>query len=685
MLQFLRQHAVSLLQHYGTRPLLWNTNGTAQANWADGYIPLLTTYTKEDSEAKGLRRIADPKAPRPAVHFSALEIVQQNRFSLFWGERGSGKTSFALDLALNLAGEQLRHNEYNLKNFIRPIPRNDQNLVQVESWNLPLTWPVYALVHPQDHWEQFYARIEHLLEHDNCLLIVDGLENFFNPDEVLNELEKLYLEQDGLRLVILANRFLCQGLHVPFTLAQFSIMELNAAQQRALSTDTPVQKGQEARPNLVVAANAVGKLADGEATSLAVADIWLDNAAPLSVRKELQVVITAYWQGNRQALDQLPQTLQNFFRSDFAQTTLFPVIAAYALLDMEDDARLATLGSDLSLWRRAIPFLVTLLQKRQQTIVPLTRGLLSMDDPSATGLRYGANFVLQHLQDDLSIQQLCRSALLNFLQRAASPIPTKNEVAHMLAALGDQRNFDDLISIPAGYATLGSDTHVNSSPVHTIYVKAFKIGRFPVTNSQYALFVQQTAHTWPAFNTLLPAQANIPATDVTWYDAQAYCAWLTQRWRKEGRISASEVVRLPTEPEWEWAARGPQPDYAGKVCYPWGSQWRSDLCNSSELGLNKPTSVGLSAAGRSLFDVEDMAGQIWEWTSTLWGKDMAHPDYTYPYCNDGREDLNAPATIRRVLRGGCFSSPSLKANCSYRGSLEPNGFWRGNGFRIAVA
>jgi iron(II)-dependent oxidoreductase len=80
-----------------------------------------------------------------------------------------------------------------------------------------------------------------------------------------------------------------------------------------------------------------------------------------------------------------------------------------------------------------------------------------------------------------------------------------------------------------------------------------------------------------------------------------------------------------------------------------------------------------------------MAGQIWEWATTLWGADMATPHFKYPYRNDGREALDAGSSIRRVLRGGCFSSGKLKACCTYRGSLEPDGFWRGNGFRIAVS
>jgi iron(II)-dependent oxidoreductase len=181
-----------------------------------------------------------------------------------------------------------------------------------------------------------------------------------------------------------------------------------------------------------------------------------------------------------------------------------------------------------------------------------------------------------------------------------------------------------------------------------------------------------------------PTWATYPATDLTWHDARAYCWWLGDKWRAEGRIGAHEEVRLPTEAEWERAARGDQRDGGPAVVYPWGESWRDDAANSEEAGFNAPCALGLFPAGASPYGVMDMAGQVWEWTMTLWGDDMATPSFRYPYADDGREDTEAAPTIRRVLRGGCFSSGRLKANCTYRGSLEPNGFWRGNGFRIVV-
>jgi iron(II)-dependent oxidoreductase len=172
--------------------------------------------------------------------------------------------------------------------------------------------------------------------------------------------------------------------------------------------------------------------------------------------------------------------------------------------------------------------------------------------------------------------------------------------------------------------------------------------------------------------------------DLTWHDARACCAWLTARWRAEGRIAPQETVRLPTEPEWEYAARGAQPDSAG-ITYPWQGAWQALRCNSEEAGLNATCAVGLFPAGASWCGAEDMAGNIWEWCSTLWGADMAAPRFRYPHAEDGREDTAAGPRVRRVLRGGCFSSGRERACCTYRGSLEPDGFWRGNGFRVVVS
>ena len=144
-------------------------------------------------------------------------------------------------------------------------------------------------------------------------------------------------------------------------------------------------------------------------------------------------------------------------------------------------------------------------------------------------------------------------------------------------------------------------------------------------------------------------------------------------------------MRLATEPEWEYAARGARTTNPGEAVYSWPGTWAPDHSNSEEAGFNDTCPVGIFPKGRSPWGCYDLCGQIWEWTTTLWGDDMATPSWKYPYTDDGREALDAAPRIRRVLRGGCFSSSKDKACCTYRGSLEPAGFWRGNGFRVVVS
>lgn len=232
---------------------------------------------------------------------------------------------------------------------------------------------------------------------------------------------------------------------------------------------------------------------------------------------------------------------------------------------------------------------------------------------------------------------------------------------------------------------MGSSTHPNSTPPHAVEVADFRIGLYPVTNARYRAFVEATGRPWASIDGLQADRANAPAVDLTWHDATAFCAWITGVWRAEGRIHRDEVARLPTEPEWERAARGDQPDAGDAIVYPWQGGWGPDFANSEATGFNDTCTVGLFPAGRSPYGCYDMAGQVWEWATTLWGDDMATPSFAYPYANDGREAETADPSVRRVLRGGCFSSGATKACCTYRGSLEPNGRWRGNGFRIVVS
>jgi iron(II)-dependent oxidoreductase len=237
-----------------------------------------------------------------------------------------------------------------------------------------------------------------------------------------------------------------------------------------------------------------------------------------------------------------------------------------------------------------------------------------------------------------------------------------------------------LITIPAGPFLMGDDEYSDANPQHEVTLPEFKFGKYPVTNAQYLRFIEETGREWHSSDGRNPNNSTCPATDLTWYDARAYCEWLTKFWRNKGRISDNETVRLPTEAEWEKAARGTD----GRV-YPWGNDWHDSICNTYELGLHDTTPVGIFPEGASPYRCLDMAGNVCEWTSSLWGKDWEKPEFKYPYkMDDVRENLDAEDDIPRVLRGGSWSYFRDFAQCTSRIRNVP--YFRSDysGFRVVV-
>jgi formylglycine-generating enzyme required for sulfatase activity len=157
-----------------------------------------------------------------------------------------------------------------------------------------------------------------------------------------------------------------------------------------------------------------------------------------------------------------------------------------------------------------------------------------------------------------------------------------------------------------------------------------------------------------------------PVMWVSWGDALAYCRWL-------GRETGLPVT-LPSEAEWEKAARGTD----GRI-YPWGDEWDTERCNTAEGGAGATTPVGrYSPGGDSPYGCADMAGNVWDWTRSVFKG--------YPYDpKDGREGLEAGDNILRAVRGGSFDNDRLSARCAARLRLYSNGRYRGCGFRIVVS
>lgn len=154
--------------------------------------------------------------------------------------------------------------------------------------------------------------------------------------------------------------------------------------------------------------------------------------------------------------------------------------------------------------------------------------------------------------------------------------------------------------------------------------------------------------------------------DVSWHDALAYCRWLSQ--------VTGKAVTLPSEAEWEKAARGDR----DRREYPWGDNFDATRCNCSELGVGDTTPVGIFSNGGSPYGCLDMAGNVWEWTRSLYK--------VYPYNPvDGREELGASDDEGRVVRGGSFYNLDSNVRCAARVRYDPGSWIRYYGFRVVAS
>lgn len=250
----------------------------------------------------------------------------------------------------------------------------------------------------------------------------------------------------------------------------------------------------------------------------------------------------------------------------------------------------------------------------------------------------------------------------------------------------------ETVPIPAGSFLMGrSDAGAAGSerPQHPIGLPDFRIGKYPVTNAQYAAFIrEQKAQPAPRgwFNREPPVdRLDHPVTDVSWFDAAAYCAWLSSQ--------TGRRYTLPSEAEWEKAcsndfSRSPGRRTAEVVTtnrYPWGEEPVERRCNAASSGT---TAVTAHPEGASASGVEDLLGNVQEWTRSLWGRQPQQPDYGYPYDPaDGREVTDTgrlPPLARLVHRGGSFKSAPADLRCTARGNALPDSKIAWRGFRVAM-
>ena len=230
----------------------------------------------------------------------------------------------------------------------------------------------------------------------------------------------------------------------------------------------------------------------------------------------------------------------------------------------------------------------------------------------------------------------------------------------------------ETVTIPAGAFLMGALDAPVEWRQHTVELPAYTIGKYAVTNAQYAAFVRQHKEHRPLqsgwfFTTPPAARLDHPVTGVTWHDAVAYCAWLSAQ--------TGRNYRLPTEAEWEKAARGDD----GRT-FPWGEEAPTAArCTSSGAST---AAVTATSEGCSPYGVCDMVGNVREWTTTRWGDDSRRAEFVYPYQNDEREAAGERANELRICRGGAFDDPLTLLTCSARILVHSDARYNHLGFRV---
>src|SRR5262249_3282035 len=219
-----------------------------------------------------------------------------------------------------------------------------------------------------------------------------------------------------------------------------------------------------------------------------------------------------------------------------------------------------------------------------------------------------------------------------------------------------------MVMVPAGEFIMGTNKGPidNEKPQRKVYLPAFYIDVYEVTNAEFKLFCDATGHPYPENpawdpNYFLTKPTN-PVINVTWYDANTYAQWVGKR--------------LPTEEEWEKAARGTD----GRL-WPWGKDFNTSLANleGKEDGYDYTAPIGSFRAGASIYGALDMTGNVWEWTSSIYKPYPDSPD------NDKRYQQE-----NRVIRGGGYQSPSnILRGAAFRFPSEPDQAYEATGFRCA--
>lgn len=225
----------------------------------------------------------------------------------------------------------------------------------------------------------------------------------------------------------------------------------------------------------------------------------------------------------------------------------------------------------------------------------------------------------------------------------------------------------DMVLVPKGEFTMGSKDHSDELP-HQVVLDGYYIDKYEVSNAKYRDFMKATGHPAPAYwdDPRLNEQVQ-PVVGVSWYDANAYCAWAGKR--------------LPTEAEWEHAAQGPDGSH-----FPWGHTIDTTKANYGQ-NVGKTMPVNSYPEGVSHFGVHNMAGNVFEWVSDWYDPDYFRVSTAYNPQGpaDGYNFANQGPV--KVLKGGSWLAPRTSLHTSHRFWNQPenNSYGVGLGFRCALS
>jgi formylglycine-generating enzyme required for sulfatase activity/calcineurin-like phosphoesterase family protein/energy-coupling factor transporter ATP-binding protein EcfA2 len=277
---------------------------------------------------------------------------------------------------------------------------------------------------------------------------------------------------------------------------------------------------------------------------------------------------------------------------------------------------------------------------------------------------------------DDKVVALARNKLYRLIESDAS-LEERFEAGEIVGTLGDLRikvDNPDMVLVKGGKFSRGSredDAKSDEKPQREIYLDDFMIGKYPVTNEEFKEFVDDSGYDreefwakegwqWREENEISePAYShdrkwngpNFPVVGISWHEAEAYANWLSER--------TGHLYRLPTEAEWEKAARG-----TDGFKYPWGDEFDRNLCNSTEYGLDCISPVGIFPKGKTPYGCFDMAGNVWEWCSD-WYNDK------YYASSPDRNPKGPSGVAYRVIRGGGWLSDAFLCRSAFRRPLDP--------------